>query len=105
MKKPGDGCRDSPATRRRGEVPETPQPRTRDIGEDAGATLQQSGARGGGCVVPTRAPRPRLLGALFAGAPHGGGCGGRAPRGTALADKQSEALEECRHRFPHKKGV
>lgn len=83
MKEPGDGCRDSPAIRRRGEVPETPQPRTRDFGGYAGAIRNRSGAQGGGCVVPTRAPRPRLLGALFADTPHGGGCGGLAPRPVA----------------------
>lgn len=112
MKKPGDGRRDSPATRRRGEVPETPQPRTRDIGEDAGATRNRSGAQADRCAQPPAATgggragragarRPQSLMALDAGAPQGGGCGGRAPRGTAIADKQSEALEECRHRSPH----
>lgn len=33
----------------------------------AGATLQQSGAQGGGCIVPTRAPRPRTPKALETG--------------------------------------
>lgn len=58
----------------------------RMVGDDAGATLQQSGARGGGSVGPPRAPRPQLPGALFTGAPHGGGCGGRAPRGITVAE-------------------
>lgn len=75
------------------------------VGDDAGAILQQSGARGGSCVGLTRAHRPQLPVALFTGAPHGGGCGGRAPRCTALADKQSEALAECRHLSPFKKGA
>lgn len=96
MKKPGDGCRDSPAIRRRGEVPETPQPRTRDIGGDAGAIRNRSGAQAGRCAQPPAAtgggragrpgaPRPRSPRTLFAGVPHGGGCGGRAPRSLAWA--------------------